>query len=65
MKVEVDTSDITALEQRVEQLTVWLTVAISKLPKKTLTIEAGAVEVGAGVEANVDGDTLTLTYKAP
>ena len=60
MRVEVDTSDITALEQQVDQLSALLTAVVHRAKGRTVTVKdlvAGSVTV----EQSDDG--IVLTYK--
>ena len=60
MRVEVDTADITQLEQQVDQLSALLTAVVHRSKGKTVTLKdlvAGSVTV----EQSDDG--IVLTYK--
>lgn len=67
MKVEVDTNEITALEQQVQQMASWLTIAIGKRKDKTLTITPEDLQAaeGATVQFEQDETGIVLRYKAP
>ena len=67
MKVEVEASDITALEQQAQQLAQLLTVAVAKRSKKTLTVTDKDLQdtAGATIITTRTDDGVVLTYKAP
>ena len=60
MRVEVDTADITALEQKVDELSALLTAVVHKHKGKTVTVKELA-QGGVTVEQTDDG--IVLTYK--
>jgi hypothetical protein len=60
MKVEVDTSDIAALEKQVEDLSALLTAVVHKAKGRTVTIK-DLVQGGVAIEQTDDG--IVLTYK--
>ena len=67
MKVEVEASHITALEQQAQQLAQLLTVAVSKRSKKTLPVTDKDLQAtaGASIVTTVTDGGIVLTYKAP
>jgi hypothetical protein len=66
MRVQVEASQITALEQQVNQLEMWLTVAVAKRKGKKLIITEVDFEKnqGGNVAYEFKDGKVTLTYKA-
>ncbi len=67
MIVQVDTKQITDLENRVEELTVYLTAAVAKQSKGTLTLTPTDLETvnGGSLQWDRNDTGLTFTYKKP
>jgi len=67
MRVEVEASEIAALEQRVDQLVTWLTVAVAKRKGRKLIITDADFEKhqGGNVSYEFAEGKATFTYKAP
>ena len=66
MKVEVEASQIAALEQKVEQLQNWLVIAVARRKGKKLTITEVdfAKHQGGNIAFEAEDGKVTLTYKA-
>ena len=62
MRVEVDTADITALEQRVELLTGWLTALVRQTKTRKVSITAASLEAGGGVTVIPGDGRIELVY---
>ena len=60
MRVEVDTADITQLEQQVDQLSALLTAVVHRSKGKQVTLK-DLVQGSVTVEQSDDG--IVLTYK--
>ena len=67
MKVEVEAAEIAALEQRVNQLSMWLTVAVAKRKGRRLVLTEADFEKcqGGNIAFEHEDGKVTLTYKAP
>ena len=63
MKVEVDTADITALEQRIEMLSAWLQVLVAKRKGGTVTIKQSDITAGSVIVEPGDNQVVLRFVK--